>query len=354
MPTSEHEKAERLERTDEVKDALEQTTHEPAATRPVYGTRDKVRFGVYVLLVAAFAALYALFRVHRFADIPPTLQSYLRRASLGAAFVVLVLSASKLATLYLALYVSDVAARFNLTRVVKLLSGLVISLVVVSVLFENWYTAVVSFGIVSLILGFALQTPIMSLIGWIYLVVRAPYKVGDRIRMGDLSGDVIDVGYLDTTLWEFGGEYLSTDHPSGRIIKFPNANVLSTAVVNYSWPLFPYIWNEVKFQVAYQSDLRFVGETMRAVVNQELGDEMLERVRVYRELLSKTAVDHLEVREHPAIFFRVSDNTWVEAIVRYLVAPKEAGGVKTRLVPKLLDALNAEPDKVMFPRADNR
>ncbi|HET9913733.1 MAG TPA: hypothetical protein VFQ13_17705, partial [Anaerolineales bacterium] len=47
---------------------------------------------------------------------------------------------------------------------------------------------------------------------------------------------------LDTTLWEFGGPYLSTQHPSGRIIKFPNSLVLNETVYNYSWPLFPYIW----------------------------------------------------------------------------------------------------------------
>lgn len=111
-------------------------------------------------------------------------------------------------------------------------------------LFANWYTAVVSLGLVSLILGFALQTPITSFIGWIYILIRTPYRVGDRIRIGNATGDVIDVSYLDTTLWEFGGEYYLPITPSGRIIKFPNSSVLSTAVYNYSWPLFPFIWNE--------------------------------------------------------------------------------------------------------------
>jgi small-conductance mechanosensitive channel len=99
---------------------------------------------------------------------------------------------------------------------------------------------------------------------------------------------VIDVSYLDTTLWEFGGQYLSSDHPSGRIIKFPNSNVLTTPVYNYSWPLFPYIWNEIKFQVAYDSDLEFVAKTMSEVAEEELGETMMERVKVYRELLAET------------------------------------------------------------------
>jgi hypothetical protein len=88
---------------------------------------------------------------------------------------------------------------------------------------------------------------------------------------------------------------------------------------------------------------------MQRVVEQELGEEMLKRVETFRDLLARTPVDELEVRERPRVIFRVSENTWLEAIVRYLVAPREAGRVKTRLIKKLLAALNAAPEKVMFP-----
>jgi small-conductance mechanosensitive channel len=156
-------------------------------------------------------------------------------------------------------------------RIQRLIIGLALTFIAISLLFVNWYTAVVSLGLISLILGFALQTPITSFIGWIYLMVRSPYRVGDRIRIGDATGDVIDVSYLDTTLWEFGGQYLSTDHPSGRIIKFPNSEVLQSAVYNYTWALFPYVWNEIKFNISYDSDLEFVAKTMQEVADGEVG-----------------------------------------------------------------------------------
>ena len=151
-----------------------------------------------------------------------------------------------------------------------------------------------------------------------------------------------------------GGKYLSTHHPSGRIIKFPNSQVLSATIYNYSWPLFPYIWNEIRFQVAYESDLDFVAATMKKVAEDELGEEMLERVRRYRDILAKTPVDELTVNEHPAVLFRASENTWIEAILRYLVDPKRAGRVKTELIRKLLKRLNASPDKVLFPKSNAR
>jgi 2-oxoglutarate dehydrogenase complex dehydrogenase (E1) component-like enzyme len=93
---------------------------------------------------------------------------------------------------------------------------------------------------------------------------------------------------------------------------------------------------------------------MRETAAEELGPKMLERVRTFRALLSETPVDQLEVREYPSVVFRVSDNTWIEAIVRYVVRPRKAGQVKTRLVRKMLERLNAEPDRVMFPKSNSR
>ena len=114
------------------------------------------------------------------------------------------------------------------------------------------------------------------------------------------------------------------------------------------------MWNDIKLQVAYQSDLEFIARTMRDVAAEEVGEAMMERVRTFRELLAQTPVNQLEVREYPTVVFRVGDNTWIEAICRYLVEPRRAGAVKTRLIKKMLERLNAEPDKVMFPKGDLR
>ena len=106
--------------------------------------------------------------------------------------------------------------------------------------------------------------------------------------------------------------------------------------------------------MAYECDLEWVSQTMRQIAEEEIGEAMLERIRTFRSLLSETPVDQLEVREHPTVLFRVSENTWLEAIVRYLVEPKQAGRVKNKLIEKMLSALNASPEKVMFPRGPAR
>jgi len=352
-PTEEKAQAEQLKKHGAVKEALEQATPPPEAHKLPTKKSHRVWLGTYAALLLVFLATWILISTGVI-SLPARTEDVVRRGSLGAAFVMLALVAGRVAEIYFVPRLDSTVSRYNLRRILRLLVGIAIILILISAIFVNWYTAMVSFGVLSLILGFALQTPITSFIGWIYILVRKPYRVGDRILIGTAKGDVIDVSYLDTTLWEFGGQYLSTDHPSGRIIKFPNSNVLTQPVYNYSWPLFPYIWNEIKFQIAYDSDLEFVAKTMREVAEQELGETMMERVKVYRELLAQTPVDALEVQERPVIVFRVSDNTWLEAIVRYIVDPKKAGRTKTDLIQKLLKKLNAAPDRVGFPKGNAR
>jgi small-conductance mechanosensitive channel len=305
--------------------------------------------GALLLLLAAY-----FFINWQHASISDDLLSRLRNYTRGAALVIGIVLVARLVEVLGISRVGNAVNRYNLKRILRLLVVLAVAFTIVSVLFVNWYAALVPLGVVSLVLGVALQTPLSSFIGWIYLLVRAPYRVGDRIKIGELRGDVIDVNYLDTTLWEFGGDYLSGDHPSGRVIRIPNMNVLTTPVINYSWPLFPYVWNEIKFHVAYESDMQFISETMQRIAQAAIGADMKEKVEVYREILAKTPVDELEVQDKPVVSFGVSDNTWLEVKVRYLVHPKEAGRVKNRLIPKLLHALNADPDKVLFPKSNMR
>lgn len=337
-----------------VQRALKQAAHEDTReVRPRTG--DKLWLGTHLLLLAGLATFYYVLGIEWISG--GFAQPYiplLQRLTRGATTIVLVLAAAKVIDVYVIARIPTAVARFNLRRIARLAIIAVIGFITASTLFVGWYAAIASLGIASIIIGFSLQTTLSSFIGWIYLLVREPYRVGDRIKIGDATGDVIDVSYLDTTLWEFGGPYLSTDHPSGRIIKFPNSQILDRAVYNYSWPLFPYIWNEIKFHIAYESDLEFVAQTMQQTVEDDLGEAMIARVKTFRELLAQTPVDQLEVQERPTVVFRVSENTWLEAIVRYVVIPREAGRVKTRLIGKLLAKLNAAPDKVMFPKSNLR
>jgi small-conductance mechanosensitive channel len=193
-------KVEELKKNEDVRQALDQTTtHDEPREKVKIKAGHKFELGTYVILLAATGTFYYLTRLGYF-DFTSRYLPLLQRATVGIMGILVVIAVSKIIKIYLVLPLKNDVARFNLVRVVNLLMGTGIFFIVLSVLFASWYTAVVSFGLISLILGLALQTPISSFIGWIYILVKAPYRVGDRIKLEGAAGDVIDVSYLDTTL----------------------------------------------------------------------------------------------------------------------------------------------------------
>ena len=316
-------------------------------------SRHKVWIVTYIIIALLCLAVYFLLQFRVF-GLLGTYRSLFQRLSLAGFVVFIVFIVTRGIESVVTRNSPTQKQQYNIIRLIRLLSVFAAAFIVVSFLFVKWYTAAVSLGLVSLILGFALQTPISSLIGWFYIIIRTPYRIGDRIQVGQFTGDVVEISYLDTTLWEFHGDYLSNDVPSGRLIRFPNTLVLQSEVYNYSWRKFPFIWNEIPFHVAYESDMEYIEKTIKAVATRELGDEMLDAIERFKQLVAQTPVDELEVKEYPFVVFRINANTWVEVSVTYLVHPKKASAVRSRLIKAIIRELLKEPDKAMFPKSNAR
>lgn len=316
-------------------------------------SRHKLWIVSYILLALICLVVYFLLQFRVF-GLLGNYRSLLQRLALAGLVVSFVFIVTKTIENIVTKRSHAKKASYNIIRLIRFLSFLIAAFIVISFLFSKWYTAAVSLGLFSLILGFALQTPISSLIGWFYIIIRTPYRIGDRIQVGDFTGDVVEIGYLDTTLWEFHGDYLSNDVPSGRLIRFPNTLVLQSEVYNYSWRKFPFIWNEIPFHIAYESDLDYVETVIRNTAKNELGDEMSESIEKFKELVRQTPVDELEIKEYPFVVFRTNPNTWIEVSVTYLVHPKQASAVRSRLIKSIITELLKEPGKAMFPKSNTR
>ncbi|TYB75820.1 mechanosensitive ion channel family protein [Bizionia myxarmorum] len=231
---------------------------------------------------------------------------------------------------------------YNLLRIVRFLAIFLSLIVGAAFLFQNLVAAAVSFGLISLVLGFALQAPISSFIAWIYLIFRRSYLVGDRIQIKGFRGDVIEIGYLDTSIQECSGDYLVNDRISGRIIRFPNSLILREEIINYSGFEAPFIWNETPLQVAYTSDLQFIENCLLEASRRDFKER-------YPNLADKK---HLQW--DPAVYFRINSFAWMEAVISYPVEPKDTTDRRNRILRYALPLLNAAPEKVKFPEGSLR
>ncbi|WP_435195430.1 mechanosensitive ion channel family protein [Natronomonas sp. EA1] len=237
----------------------------------------------------------------------------------------------------------------NVLRFLFITAGLV---GVFGVVTEQWVGVLFSLGVVGFAITFALQQPLFSLIGWFYIMVKRPYQVGDRVAIEGSKGDVVEIDFFVTTLWEINGELVTSNQPSGRIITLPNSVVLSSHVYNFSWEGFPYVWNELGIQVAYETDLAFARELIVEEADDYLGDEMASHIAEYRKRLAETPVE-LEVRDRPQVNL-VQKESWVEFRLRYLVNPRQGQRVRNDLYERILARLNEHPDRVAFPVGRNR
>ncbi|TDD77418.1 mechanosensitive ion channel family protein [Flavobacterium caseinilyticum] len=342
-----------IQKDEKVQRALSENSISVQKESAVALTIEAPLLGISAIIFIICGAVYFLLGLKRL----PISSIYIPLAQkivLAVMLISLVLLASKLFKKIFNRKIVDKTHVFNFNLIVDLFASLLILGIILSLLFANWYTALVSFGIVSLILGFALQNLIISFFGWLYILIRKPYEVGDRIRIGNVYGDVINVSYIDTTLWEFNGDYLSGDHPSGRIIRFANSKVFNEYVYNYSWPLFPFIWNELSLFISYDSDFKFTSDTIKRIVETEIGEAMVKRVKRFKTILKNTPVDELDVNEFPSVILKAHSNTWIEVVVRYLVEPKKSGQVKKRLFDVVMEELKKNPQKVIFPNTNRR
>ena len=242
--------------------------------------------------------------------------------------------------------------RHDLRNVLRLVFVLVGIVGVLAVLTQQYVGLLFSLGIVGFAVTFSLQQPLFSLVGWLYIMVKRPYEVGDRVAIEGSKGDVVEVDFFVTTLWEINGELVSSNQPSGRVITLPNSVVLSSHVYNYSYREFPHVWNELPIQVAYETDIEFTEKLMVEVAEEYLGAEMEAAIEEYRKRLSETPVE-LEVREKPSVNVRQAES-WVELRLRYLVHPRRGQQVKNELYERLLKRLHEHPERVAFPMTRSR
>ncbi|HSI91807.1 MAG TPA: mechanosensitive ion channel domain-containing protein, partial [Adhaeribacter sp.] len=123
-----------------------------------------------------------------------------------------------------------------------------------------------SLGLIGLALSWSLQTPIESFTGWLLNSFQGYYRIGDRIKVGEVFGDVYRIDFLTTTVWEIGspyyqGGYVNAEQATGRMVTFPNNEILAGTVTNLTRD-FPYVWDELIVSVANESDLKLAREAL--------------------------------------------------------------------------------------------
>ncbi|MDH3654964.1 MAG: mechanosensitive ion channel family protein [Myxococcales bacterium] len=150
-------------------------------------------------------------------------------------------------------YIDDKAVRYRARKAIGFIGYLLGALVVIAMFSDRLGRLSVVFGVAGAGIAFALQEVIVSVAGWAAVSFGSFYTVGDRIQLGGIKGDVIDIGVLRTTLVEVG-QWVDGDLYNGRMVRVANSFIFKDPVVNYSGD-FPILWDEITVPIRFGSDL---------------------------------------------------------------------------------------------------
>jgi len=243
-------------------------------------------------------------------------------------------------------YIDDVDIRYRARKLVSFV-GYAIALVVVATVYsERLGGFTVAFGVAGAGIAFALQEVIASVAGWVAISIGGFYKPGDRVQLGGIKGDVIDISILRTTLMEVG-EWVSGDLYTGRLVRITNSFVFKEPVFNYSGD-FPFLWDEITLPVKYGSDWTKAREMLRTVVDEVLSGYAAQVKESWLSMVRQYRVEEANVE--PMITLRATDN-WIEFTVRYVVDYRKRRWMKDYLFTRILEEIDKSDNQIRLASA---
>ncbi len=187
-------------------------------------------------------------------------------------------------------------------------------------------------GLVSAGIAIALSDVLKNLAGWIYILSRRPFQVGDRVEVAGNKGDVVDVRLFRFSLMEIDG-WVDAEQSTGRLVHIPNGLVFTTAVANYTEG-FGFIWHEIPVLVTFESNWKHAEEILREVLAHDApdvegtaGDNIRATARLYSIRIGALT---------PTVYVTVRDSG-VLLTARFLVEVRTRRGREDRIWRSILE-----------------
>ena len=210
-------------------------------------------------------------------------------------------------------------------------------LIVGNVWFKGVQSLATFLGLLSAGLAVAFKDYLSNIAGWIYILWMEPLKIGHRVLIGNIIGDVIDIGPVHLSLLEIKNSS-NSEQPTGKIIFLPNSKIFTESVANYDIS-FPYIWHEVHIVVTFESDWKKAKRLIHKIIdnNSLVYDEISLRkfkVQSRKFLIPKVSLN-------PEVFTSTV-NHGVMLSARFVCEPRSRRQLENKVWEEVLGKFNEE------------
>ena len=259
----------------------------------------------------------------------------------AAITLIVIVVISWLARRAVATRVVDATMRYRVRKSIALVGYLLAIVAVAAVFSDRLGGLTVAFGVAGAGIAFALQEVIASAAGWVAISAGHFYSPGDRVQLGGITGDVIDVGILRTTLMEVG-QWVDSDLYNGRIVRIANSFIFKEPVFNYSAD-FPFLWDEIRVPVRYGSDWHAARAMLDQVANEVCGDYARKSRESWHRAVRKYALEDAPVEPMVTL---VADENGLKFTVRYIVDYRHRRAVRDRLFTRILEEVDKSNNRI--------
>jgi small-conductance mechanosensitive channel len=223
-------------------------------------------------------------------------------------------------------------------------TGYILSILLLLVVYMNKLGEfTVAVGVASAGIAFALQEVIASFAGWLAIMFGGFYKTGERVQLGGIKGDVMDIGVLRTTLMEIG-EWVDGDLYNGRIVLVANSFVFKEPVFNYSAD-FPFLWDEIRIIIQHGSNYE-KAKLILLNIGKEISGDFSEKSKVIWDTL-KTKYFLEDTQTDPMVSL-IANNSGVQCTLRYVVTYNKRRITKTEIFSRILKEIDATNGEIKF------
>jgi len=225
----------------------------------------------------------------------------------------------------------DVKTRYVWMKTVTYITVILGIIMITSVWFRGFKSLGTYLGILSAGLAIALKDPLTNIAGWIFLIFRRSFSVGDRIQIGDKAGDVIDIRMFQFIILEIGN-WVDADQSTGRVIYIPNGLLFTLPLANYSKG-FQYIWNELNVLLTFESNWQKAKEILGDIANKHAENLSKAAERKVKEASKKYMIFYKSLT--PTVYTSVKDSG-VRLTIRYLCEPRNRRGTEQAIWEEIL------------------
>lgn len=237
-------------------------------------------------------------------------------------------------------YVHDFRRRYQFLLLRRILLWLVIGITIAFALATEIGSLATFAGLITAGIAVALQNVILAVAGYFFLIGRYGVRVGDRVQISGVTGDVIDIGLVRLHLMEMGGSgnYIQ---PTGRVVVFSNSIVFQPTASFYKQaPGTNFIWHEVSLTLAPDSDIKMAESRILGAVEKVYAgyhERIEEEHRQMQNLLNIRAAT-----PKPVSRLRLAQ-AGLEVVIRYPVELDNAAEIDDHITREVLAALAKSP-----------